>query len=98
MRAIDKNASLRLREADLSKHLDDGKSATPAPEAKDPDKEKVAAATRAKYNFTPQSRPEIDPKELRAGPGEVVSAKDYELNQAVAFLKSRTSLARVETR
>ncbi len=85
--AIDKNASLRLREADLTKHLDDGKPA--APEVKDPDKEKALAAVRAKYNFTPEARPEIDLKELRPGPGEVVSKKDYELNQAIAFLKSR---------
>ena len=87
--AIDKNASLRLREADLTKHLDDGKPAVP--EVKDPDKEKAAAALRAKYNFTPEARAEVDPKELRPGPGEVVSKKDYELNQAVAFLKSRGS-------
>ena len=87
--AIDKNASLRLREADLSKHLNDGKPATATAEAADPDKEKALAALRAKYNFTPEARIEIDPKELRPGAGEVVSKKDYELNQAVAFLKSR---------
>ena len=91
--AIDKNASLRLREADLSKHLGDGKSTAPAapttPAAKDLEKEKALAAARAKYNFTPEARPEIDLKELRPGPGEVVSKKDYELNQAMAFLKSR---------
>jgi carboxyl-terminal processing protease len=85
--AIDKNASLRLREADLTKHLDDGKPATP--EVKDADKEKALAAARAKFNFTPETRVEIDPKELRPAPGEVVSKKDYELNQAVTFLKSR---------
>ena len=85
--AIDKNASLRLREADLTKHLDDGKSAVP--DVKDADKEKALAAARAKYNFTPEVRPEIDLKELRPGPGEVVSKKDYELNQAMVFLKSR---------
>jgi carboxyl-terminal processing protease len=89
--ALDKNASLRLREADLSKHLDDGKpaSAADAKEAKDPDKEKIAAAVKAKYNFTPEVRAEVDPKELRPEPGQVVSKKDYELNQAVAYLKSR---------
>ena len=90
--AIDKNASLRLREADLSKHLDDGKPASTLPkEAKDLDKEKIAAAVKAKYNFSPEVRAEIDPKELRPVPGEVVSKKDYELNQAVAYLKSRGS-------
>jgi carboxyl-terminal processing protease len=86
--AIDKNASLRLREADLSKHLEESKVAA-APEAKDADKQKAIAAARAKYNFTPEARAEIDPKELRPAAGEVVSKKDYELNQAVAFLKSR---------
>ncbi len=93
--AIDKNASLRLREADLSKHLDDGKPAATAPESKggkdskEVEKTKALAAARAKYNFSPDARPEIDPKELRLEPGQVVSPKDYELNQAMAFLKSR---------
>lgn len=87
--AIDKNASLRLREADLAKHLDDVKPSTP--EAKVLEKEKAVAAARIKFNFTPEVRPEVDPKELRPAPGEVISKKDYELNQAVAFLKSRNS-------
>jgi len=87
---VDKNASLRVREADLTKHLDDGKPAdAKAKDAKDPDKEKVTAAVKAKYNFTAEVRPEVDPKELRPGPGEVVSPKDYELKQAMIFLKSR---------
>jgi carboxyl-terminal processing protease len=90
--AIDRSASLRLREADLSKHLSEAKADTKA-DSKDPDKEKAAAAMRAKYNFTPGTRPEIDPKELRPGPGEVVSTKDYELHQAIAFLKSRSTVA-----
>jgi carboxyl-terminal processing protease len=81
---VDKAASLRLREADLSKHLTEAK-----PDPKDPEKEKAAAAVRAKYNFTPEVRPEVDPKELRPAPGEVVSKNDYELHQAIAFLKSR---------
>jgi carboxyl-terminal processing protease len=90
--AIDKNASLRLREADLTKHLDDGKPATPAtPEVRDADKQKAIAAARAKYHFTPEARAEVDPKELRPEPGQVVSKKDYELNQAVAFLKTRAA-------
>ena len=90
--AIDRNASLRLREADLSKHLSEAKADTKA-DPKDLDKEKAAAAMRAKFNFTPEVRPEIDPKELRPGPGEVVSKKDYELHQAIAFLKSRRTVA-----
>ena len=88
---IDKNAALRLREADLTKHLDDGKPATPpSTESKDVEKQKAIAAARAKYNFTPEARPEVDPKELRPEPGQVVSKKDYELNQALLFLKSRS--------
>ena len=89
---VDKSASLRLREADLSKHLSETKGDAKADvkaDPKDQDKEKIAAATRAKFNFTPEVRPEVDLKELRPGPGEVVSKKDYELHQAIAFLKSR---------
>jgi carboxyl-terminal processing protease len=82
--AVDKAAALRLRESDLSKHLSEAK-----PDPKDQDKEKAAAAMRAKYNFTPEARPIVDPKELRPLPGEVVSKNDYELHQAIAFLKSR---------
>ncbi len=84
--AVDKAASLRLREADLSKHLSEAK-----PDPKEQDKEKALAEMRAKFNFTPAVRPIIDPKELRPGPGEVVSKNDYELHQAVAFLKSRSA-------
>jgi carboxyl-terminal processing protease len=89
---VDKAASLRLREADLSKHLSETKAGATA-DPKDLDKEKAAAAARAKFNFTPETRPEIDPKELRPGPGEVVSKNDYELHQAIAFLKSRRAVA-----
>ena len=88
---VDKNASLRIREADLTKHLDDGKpaSADNKDKEQDKDKEKILAAVKAKYNFAPEARPEVDPKELRPEPGQVVSKKDYELNQALAFLKGR---------
>jgi len=42
------------------------------------------------YNFTPAARPkDVDDKLLKLEPGEVISKHDYELNQAVAFLKSR---------
>ena len=97
--AVDRAAGLRLREADLSKHLEDKNkpaeskdakdTAEPKEVNKDAGKEKALAAAIAKYNFTPAKRPEIDLKELRPGPGEVVSKNDYELQQAVAFLKSR---------
>jgi carboxyl-terminal processing protease len=87
---VDKNASLRLREADLTKHLENVKPAPLAPaDAKEAEKEKAIAAAREKYNFTPEARPEIDLKELRPEPGQIISKKDYELNQALAFLKSR---------
>ena len=85
--AAEKLAGLRLREADLTKHLIDN--------TKDKEKaaeEKAEAAVAAvKYDFTPSPRPkDLDEKALRPEPGEVVSKNDYELNQAIAFLKSRT--------
>jgi carboxyl-terminal processing protease len=77
----DRAASLKLRESDLSKHLTDSD--------KDSDKAKASVAAR-QYNFTPAARPkDLDDKLLKLEPGEVVSKHDYELNQAVAFLKSR---------
>ncbi|MNC91881.1 hypothetical protein D3C83_82130 [compost metagenome] len=45
------------------------------------------------FNFTPAPRPkDIDEKLMRPEPGEVVSKHDYELNQAIAFLKSRNGI------
>jgi carboxyl-terminal processing protease len=79
--ATDRGAGLKLREADLSKHLTDN-----TPE----DKEKALANAVKKFNFTPAPRPkDLDEKLLRPEPGEIVSKHDYELNQAIAFLKSR---------
>ncbi len=77
--AGEKSAGLKLREADLTKHLiDSGKSA------------ETPAAPPEKYDFTPTPRPkETDEKLLKPVPGEIVSPNDYELNQAVAFLKTR---------
>jgi carboxyl-terminal processing protease len=76
----EKTASLKLREADLTKHLTD--SAT-APQAQPP-------VPTEKYSFIPAPRPkDVDEKLLKPEPGEIVSAHDYELNQAVAFLKTR---------
>lgn len=108
---VDRAASLRMREADLSRHLEDNRKPADAKDgkdakdtakdsakdassdgsdsAKDAEKEKALAAAIAKYGFTPTKRPEIDPKELRPEPGQVISKNDYELQQAVAFLKSR---------
>jgi carboxyl-terminal processing protease len=78
-------AALKLREADLTKHLTDNN--------KEKEEEKAKATERAavQYNFTPAPRPkDVDEKTLRPEPGEIVSKNDYELNQAVAFLKTRT--------
>jgi len=77
----DRAASLKLRESDLTKHLSES----------DKEEEKVKASVAAKqYNFTPAARPkDLDEKLLKLDPGEVVSKNDYELNQAIAFLKSR---------
>ncbi|HEY7658940.1 MAG TPA: S41 family peptidase [Burkholderiales bacterium] len=83
--ASERGASLKLREADLTKHLtDNGK------DAKEEERAKAAAAAAQQFNFTPAPRPkDIDEKLMRPQPGEIVSEHDYELNQAVAFLKSR---------
>src|SRR5262245_59780964 len=79
----EKNPGLKLREADLTKHLTDSAKR----------EEPVAPPAPAeKYNFTPAPRPkDVDEKLLKPEPGEVVSPHDYELNQAVAFLKTRGS-------
>jgi carboxyl-terminal processing protease len=75
----EKNPGLKLREADLTKHLTDSAK-----------REEPAAPPAEKFNFTPQPRPkDVDEKLLKPEPGEVVSPHDYELNQAVAFLKTR---------
>jgi carboxyl-terminal processing protease len=78
----DRAASLKLRESDLSKHLTDSD--------KDNEKAKASVTASKQYNFTPATRPkDVDEKLLKLEPGEVVSKHDYELNQAIAFLKSR---------
>ncbi|MGA0116311.1 MAG: S41 family peptidase [Burkholderiales bacterium] len=76
---------LKLREADLTKHLTEN-----TPVEKAADKEAAAAKAALRFNFTPAPRPKVtDEKTLRPAPGEIVSPNDYELNQAIAFLKSR---------
>jgi carboxyl-terminal processing protease len=76
---------VRLREADLSKHLSDGVA---------PEEKPAATAASKKFDFTPAPRPKgLDEKALRPEPGEIVSPNDYELNQAIAFLKSRAAAA-----
>jgi carboxyl-terminal processing protease len=77
-------AALKLREADLTKHLAEAAAGSPA----------AAEAAAKKYDFTPEPRPaDVDEKLLRPEPGEIVSKYDYELNQAIAFLKKRGGTA-----
>ena len=79
----EKTAALKLREADLTKHL--------VIDPKAEEQQKAIATAIEKYNFKPAARPQdVDEKLLKPEPGEVVSKNDYELNQAVAFLKMRT--------
>ena len=74
-----KDARIRMREADLNKHLSN-------------DRESNAAPVANLFNFKPAARPQdVDEKDLRPEPGAVVAKSDYELGQAVAFLKSRGS-------
>jgi carboxyl-terminal processing protease len=81
--ATEKMAALKLREADLTKHLT-------VADPKAEEKEKAIATAIEKFNFKPAARPvDVDEKLLKPEPGEVVSKNDYELNQAVAFLKTR---------
>ncbi len=87
-----KDPALKLREADLDKHLinaptKDDKGAAPS------------APVANSYNFVPTPRPkDVDEKDTKPEPGEVVAKSDYELSQAVAFLKSRGPTARVSAR
>ena len=77
----DRAASLKLRESDLTKHLTDSD--------REQEKAKAAAAAGKRFSFTPAPRPkDLDEKQVRPEPGQVVSPNDYELNQAIAFLKS----------
>jgi carboxyl-terminal processing protease len=76
-----KDTALKVREADLSKHLIDDRDQDRTP--------LVAVPTGNAFNFTPAARPqEVDEKDLKPEPGEVVAKSDYELAQAIAFLKS----------
>ncbi len=86
----ERGTALKLREADLTKHLTEN---VPTPAEKPSDKADAAAQSALKYKFTPAPRPKVeDEKTLRPAPGEIVSPNDYELNQAVAFLKSRSGV------
>ena len=77
--------SLKLREADLTKHLE-GDKESKAPAAQD----KPAGPAPNAFNFVPVPRQkDVPEKDLKPEPGEVVSKYDYELSQALGFLKSR---------
>jgi carboxyl-terminal processing protease len=74
--------SLRVREADLTKHLINDR------EEKDKANKAAADAGANAYNFTPAPRPkDVDEKTTKPEPGEVVAKNDYELSQAITFLK-----------
>ncbi|MBI2296918.1 MAG: S41 family peptidase [Betaproteobacteria bacterium] len=79
--SAERTAALKLREGDLIKHLSDGNKEQAA---------KIPEAVVKQFSFSPTPRPkDIDEKLLKPEPGEIVSKHDYELNQAIAFLKSR---------
>jgi carboxyl-terminal processing protease len=79
------DANLKVREADLSKHLINDRKEDQAPV--------IVAPTGNTFNFTPAARPQgVDEKDMRPEPGEVVAKSDYELAQAIAFLKSRGAI------
>lgn len=78
-------ANLKVREADLEKHLINDRSGDDQAAAA-----KAAVPTANAYNFVPAPRPkQVDDKTAKPEPGEVVAKSDYELSQAIAFLKSR---------
>jgi carboxyl-terminal processing protease len=84
--------SLKLREADLNGHLTNDRDTTP-----DKDKQPTKTSKNEKspnaFGFTPAPRPKVvkdakDAEPPKLEPGQVISKSDYELSQAVAFLKS----------
>jgi len=81
------DSSLRMREADLTKHLLNERS-------EDAAADRVTPPTTNAFNFVPEPRPkDVDEKTTKPQPGEIVAQNDYELGQALLFLKSR-ALAR----
>ena len=73
--------ALKMRESDLSKHLANDRLENVAA---------IGAPTVNAFNFKPAARPQnVDEKDLRPEPGAVIAKSDYELSQAVAFLKNR---------
>jgi len=77
------DSSLKMREADLTKHLLNERGDDTAAD-------RVAPPTTNAFNFVPEPRPtDVDEKTTRPQPGEIVAKNDYELAQAISFLKSR---------
>jgi carboxyl-terminal processing protease len=75
-----------LREENLAHHLESGHSAVNPP---------ATTGAGNNYGFVPDPAPaNPEDNDVRPDPGHVVSQKDYELRQAVAFLKSRSSPVR----
>ncbi len=82
------DAGLKMREADLDKHLINDRAKEDKPAAADKPTGPVANA----FNFVPAPRPtDVDEKTTKPEPGEVVAKNDYELSQAIAFLKTRST-------
>ncbi len=71
--------SLRVREADLDKHLTNEAAG-----------DRAAPGTANAFGFTPAPPPQgLTEKDLIPGPGEIIAKKDDDVAQALAFLKSR---------
>jgi carboxyl-terminal processing protease len=86
-----RDPALRLRESDLEKHLSNG--------LKDEKAAAGGAPVPNAFNFTPTPRPkDVDEKDTKPEPGEVVAKSDYELSQAISFLKSRGTTTRASAR
>jgi len=78
------DSSFKMREADLTKHLLNERG-------EDKSGDQAALPTANEFNFIPEPRPkDVDEKTTRPQPGEIVAKNDYELAQAISFLKSRT--------
>ena len=74
--AMPESEELRVREADLDKHLANPAGTTPEPAKKPADSIKA-----------PPAEPGKDKKPVPLEPGEIVSKNDYQVNQALNLLK-----------